>query len=346
MDSDGTPWRPFVHILDISQAIACVLRRAARRRPRPDLQRRQQRAELPGPRDRRDHRARRSRVAATEFGDSSGDNRNYRANFDKIHEHLPASRRGTTSPRGAQQLLDVFRAVEMTTELFEFRGHTRIKQIQHLLATDQIDDRFFWRSPAPPAANRMRVAQRRVIGCSPPALRRLLPDRLDPDRRRARLLRPDLGRRVVRASSGSTMRNVQTNCRTTASAGTIRGLHWQVDAVRRVEAPALHARRGLRRRGRPPARLADLRAVAGRTSSTPSRARSSSSRRAARTAIRRSRTTAEVSLPGLARLRPRRRARHPLGRPRLRHRLADHATTSSSPTRTRPGRTSTSRCGA
>ena len=32
----------------------------------------------------------------------------------------------------------------MTTELFEFRGHTRIKQIKHLLATGQIDDQFFW----------------------------------------------------------------------------------------------------------------------------------------------------------------------------------------------------------
>ena len=55
--------------------------------------------------------------------------------------------------RGAQQLLDVFRAVDMSTELFESRGHTRIKQIQHLLSTGQIDARFFWvRPPAPAGA--------------------------------------------------------------------------------------------------------------------------------------------------------------------------------------------------
>jgi nucleoside-diphosphate-sugar epimerase len=145
MDSDGKPWRPFVHILDISQAIDLVLRA-----PRDvvhgqifnvgsNVQNYQIReiAEIiadtfPG--------------CTTEFGDSSGDNRNYRAAFDKIHESLPFETRYDVR-RGAQQLLDVFRAVDMTTDLFEFRGHTRIKQIQHLLATQQIDDSFYWIDP-------------------------------------------------------------------------------------------------------------------------------------------------------------------------------------------------------
>jgi len=35
----------------------------------------------------------------------------------------------------------------MSTELFEFRGHTRIKQIKHLLETKQIDDHFYWLDP-------------------------------------------------------------------------------------------------------------------------------------------------------------------------------------------------------
>jgi nucleoside-diphosphate-sugar epimerase len=149
MDSDGRPWRPFVHILDISQAIDLVLRA-----PRDvihgevfnvgsNLQNYQVRevAEIiagafPGCR--------------TQFGDSSGDHRNYRANFDKIREHLPFETRYDVA-RGAQQLLDVFRAVDMSTELFESRGHTRIKQIQHLLSTGQIDARFFWIRPPAPA---------------------------------------------------------------------------------------------------------------------------------------------------------------------------------------------------
>ena len=56
MASDGTPWRPLVHVLDICAAIAHRPRGAARACARADPQRRRDRAELPGPRDRRDRR--------------------------------------------------------------------------------------------------------------------------------------------------------------------------------------------------------------------------------------------------------------------------------------------------
>lgn len=152
MDSDGRPWRPFVHILDISRAIACVL--AA---PRDVIH-----GEIfnVGSNTQNYQIREIAEIISTTFpdcrlsiGDSSGDDRNYKANFDKIHERLPGFECRYDVARGAQQLLDVFRAVQMTTDLFEFRGHTRIKQIQHLLATHQIDDRFYWIDP-PGAAYR------------------------------------------------------------------------------------------------------------------------------------------------------------------------------------------------
>ena len=90
-------------------------------------------------------------------GDSTGDHRNYKANFDKIHERLPGFETRYDVARGARQLLEVFRAVDMPTELFEFRGYTRIKQIQHLLETRQIDDHFYWIDP-PDRAFRGEVA--------------------------------------------------------------------------------------------------------------------------------------------------------------------------------------------
>jgi nucleoside-diphosphate-sugar epimerase len=146
MDSDGQPWRPLVHILDISRAIACVL--AAPRdaihgeifNVGTNAQNYQVRqvAEIisdtfPG--------------CSLSIGDSTGDHRNYKANFDKIHERLPDFECRFDVARGAEQLLSVFRAVQMTTDLFESPSHTRIKQIQHLLATRQIDDRFYWIDP-------------------------------------------------------------------------------------------------------------------------------------------------------------------------------------------------------
>ena len=146
MDSDGSPWRPFVHILDISRAIDCVLGA-----PRDVIHGEifnvgsngqnyqiRQIAEIisdtfPG--------------CSLSIGDSRGDQRNYRASFDKIHERLPGFECRYDVARGAQQLLEVFRAVDMGTQTFEFRGHTRIRQIQHLLATRQIDDSFYWIDP-------------------------------------------------------------------------------------------------------------------------------------------------------------------------------------------------------
>ena len=153
MDSDGRPWRPFVHILDISGAIDAVLR-APRQAIHGEIFNVGTNAQ--------NYQIRQiAEIIAETFtgcdlvvGDSRGDHRNYRANFDKIHERLPAFACRYDIARGAGQLLDVFRAVDMSTETFEFRGHTRIKQIRHLLATRQIDDRFFWldQGGSPPAA--------------------------------------------------------------------------------------------------------------------------------------------------------------------------------------------------
>ena len=173
-----------------------------------------------------------SRAAGPQFGDSTGDHRNYRANFDKIHERLPGSRPATTSPAGAQQLLEVFRAVDMSTELFESRGHTRIKQIQHLLATGQIDERFFWVRPSTadpvaesPRRRRDRRSRHEAVAGGP---RRLAPDRPRPGSATIAGSSPGSGTRRGPSSSGSTIRNVQTNISTNRHRGTIRGLHWQV----------------------------------------------------------------------------------------------------------------------
>lgn len=143
MASDGTPWRPFVHILDISRAIDCVLT-APREVIHNEIFNVGSNAQNYQIRTIAEQIAEVFPGCRTEFGDSTGDHRNYRANFDKIHERLPAFETRYDVARGARQLLDVFQAIDMPTELFEFRGHTRIKQIQHLLATHQIDDRFYW----------------------------------------------------------------------------------------------------------------------------------------------------------------------------------------------------------
>jgi nucleoside-diphosphate-sugar epimerase len=143
MASDGTPWRPFVHILDISHAVACVLDA-----PRDVIHNEIFNVGS----DRSNYQVRQIAEIIGDlvpgcnvvFGDSSADKRNYRADFTKNHEQLPGFECAWDVERGAKDLLDIFERIGFNEELYQFRGHTRIRQIKHLLDTAQIDDDFFW----------------------------------------------------------------------------------------------------------------------------------------------------------------------------------------------------------
>ena len=143
MTSDGTPWRPLVHGLDICQSIAEVL--AA---PRDAVHNQIFNVGDTG------HNYRVKEVAEIvaevftgcklSFGQQSADNRSYRVSFDKIRKHLPGFKCAWDARRGAQQLHDLFQKIDMTTEAFQFRTFTRLKQLEYLIRTKQIDDQFFW----------------------------------------------------------------------------------------------------------------------------------------------------------------------------------------------------------
>ena len=79
------------------------------------------------------------------IGDRGGDKRDYRVNFDKIKNTVPGFECEWDVPKGAQQLLEVFDRIKLSKELFESPHHTRLKQINHLLETGQIDANFFWK---------------------------------------------------------------------------------------------------------------------------------------------------------------------------------------------------------
>jgi nucleoside-diphosphate-sugar epimerase len=143
LTSDGTPWRPIVHGLDISQAIVAVLEA-----PREAVAN-----EVFNIGD-TDHNYRVKEIAeivgevfpgcAVSFGPPSSDNRSYRVSFDKIRKHLPSFKCRWDARRGAEQLLSLFRRVDMTEEVFHYRAFTRLKQLEYLIRTRQIDENFFW----------------------------------------------------------------------------------------------------------------------------------------------------------------------------------------------------------
>ncbi len=143
MTSDGTPWRPLVHGLDIARAIIAVL----------DAPKDAIHNEVFNVGDGA-HNYRVKEVAeivaaafpgcTVSFGTNSSDNRSYRVNFDKIRKHLPGFKCEWDAKRGAEQLATLFKKIDMTPEVFQFRTFTRLKQLEYLIRTQQIDGNFFW----------------------------------------------------------------------------------------------------------------------------------------------------------------------------------------------------------
>lgn len=137
--SDGTPWRPIVHIEDISAAYLAAL--AA---PRAVVHNQAVNVGANG----ENYRIRELATIVQETvpgsqvtfaADASPDLRNYRVNFDKIGRLLPAFQPQWTARRGAQQLYEAYRRLGVTLEEFEGPKYRRVDHIKQLLAAGEID---------------------------------------------------------------------------------------------------------------------------------------------------------------------------------------------------------------
>lgn len=143
MESDGTPWRPFVHVRDICKAIACVLE-APRSVVHKEILNVGASDANYQVRDVAEILADVFPDCALTLGANGTDNRSYRVSFDRIHERLPGFECDWDVRRGAVELREVFERVGLDVALFEFRGYTRLAQIRYLIDTGQIDGDFYW----------------------------------------------------------------------------------------------------------------------------------------------------------------------------------------------------------
>jgi nucleoside-diphosphate-sugar epimerase len=143
MTSDGTPWRPLVHVLDICEAIACALEA-----PRDAVH--NEVFNVGHDEDNYQVREIAEIVAGAypgcevSFGPAGGDNRSYRVSFAKIHGQLPGFRCTWDARKGAAQLRRVFDRIGLDAELFQSRPFTRLKQLKYLTSTGQLDPQLFW----------------------------------------------------------------------------------------------------------------------------------------------------------------------------------------------------------
>ena len=139
LQSDGSPWRPLVHVEDISAAFLAVLdaprgvvHDEAFNVGRPE--------DVVQVRDIAERVADRLDAPLT-FAEGAGpDIRNYRVDFAKITTALPAFRPQWTIDRGIEQLADDMRVHDLQLEDFEGPRFVRLARIRELVDRGLLDD--------------------------------------------------------------------------------------------------------------------------------------------------------------------------------------------------------------
>ena len=142
--SDGTPWRPIVHIRDIVSAAVAVLAspREAVHNQTFNVGRNDENFRI---REIADIVAEVVPGCRVEYAPRGGpDLRCYRVNFDKINRLVPTFRLQWTARKGAQELYEAYRSVGLTAADMENGRYVRISEIRRLQMAGQLDDSLRW----------------------------------------------------------------------------------------------------------------------------------------------------------------------------------------------------------
>lgn len=146
LKSDGTPWRPLVHIEDISLAAIAMIEA-----PREVVHNQSfnvgqnsenyqmwQLAEIV-----------KETVPNCEIAFADGaepDKRNYRVNFSKYTNAFPKHQLRWNVRRGAKQIYESYRAIGLHRDEYEGPKYKRIAQLKSLLASGQLDSNLRWKT--------------------------------------------------------------------------------------------------------------------------------------------------------------------------------------------------------
>lgn len=147
--SDGTPWRPIVHIRDIIAAALAVLES-----PREIVHNQVFNV------GRNDENFRISEIAdivanvvpnsRIEYAPGGGpDLRCYRVSFDKMTRMVPSFRPQWTARMGAQELYDAYREAGLTVADIEKGRYVRISEIRRQQSARRLDGELHWTANSP-----------------------------------------------------------------------------------------------------------------------------------------------------------------------------------------------------
>ena len=141
--SDGTPWRPLVHALDMCQAVhqALLADRAKIGGEAMNVGSSEQNYRVIDI----------AKIVSDRFpdcelivGEPSADNRSYRVKFDKIQRLMPNFECQWTAEKGADQMLRLFQAIDMSAETFRSEPFTRLKMLMKHKAAGLLTEDLFW----------------------------------------------------------------------------------------------------------------------------------------------------------------------------------------------------------
>ncbi len=140
--SDGTPWRPLVHVRDIAAAAAAALvapvERVANEAFNVGANSENYRV-----RDLADIVHETFPGCEIDYAEGAGpDPRSYRVDFSKLAERLPNATPTWTARDGARELLDAFRSVGLTSRGFDM--YTRLSRLKSLFADGLLEADLRW----------------------------------------------------------------------------------------------------------------------------------------------------------------------------------------------------------
>jgi nucleoside-diphosphate-sugar epimerase len=144
LKSDGTPWRPIVHIEDISRAFIAVLEA-----PREIVHDQAFNVGITSEnfqiRDLAEIVNETVPGCRVDFAPDAGpDKRSYRVDFTKITQMLPSFQPRWNARDGASELYEMYRKTGLILEDFEGPRYRRIDRIQNLLASQKLDSSLRW----------------------------------------------------------------------------------------------------------------------------------------------------------------------------------------------------------
>lgn len=144
--SDGTPWRPIVHIEDISRAFIAVLEapREVVHNQAFNVGRNEDNYQI---RDLAEIVKETVPNCRIEYASDAGpDKRCYRVDCSKIAQTLPNFKPQWDAKKGAVELYETYQKLGLTLEEFEGSKYQRIAHIKYLLSNGLLDDNLRWQS--------------------------------------------------------------------------------------------------------------------------------------------------------------------------------------------------------